>query len=203
MVSVLNTCRNRPTYVSYPRELAHAPEVANQAVPCGNGAFNPRRKIVLKKRIHRTRTTGRYCFTGAVLAMMVSALVGCAATYGGLQSSREVTEAFNKSRILSDYQYYYSGFEGIPYGLIGIDNRYRLRSKYWKAIDPDAALIGQWAYRMQHVYSLPPRGAWILDQNGNRIGVWFSPQYYTTVKLEMENEIVVFPPNPPDLSGIP
>jgi hypothetical protein len=158
---------------------------------------------MLKKKLGCCGTTGRYWLTVIVLALMVPSLIGCAATYGDLQSSSEVTEAFHNSQILSDYQYYYSGFERIPYALIGIDRRYGLRSKYWKPIDPNEALLGQWAYRMQHVYSLPPRGAWILDQNGNRIGIWFSSQYYTTIKLKTENEVVVFPPNPPELSGIP
>jgi hypothetical protein len=183
--------------------LTNVLEIAHQVVAPENGAFNRQRKIMPKKKIHCAGTTARYWFTGAILALMVPAWAGCAATYGSLQSSREVTEAFNNSQILADHQYYYSGFERIPYGLIGIDNRYRLRSRYWQTINPDATLLGQWVYRMQHVYSLPPRGAWIMDQNGNRIGVWFSSQYYTTVKLETENEIVVFPPKPPELSGIP
>jgi hypothetical protein len=156
-----------------------------------------------KKKMHPVGTTIRYWCTGAILVLIIPVLVGCTTVYGSLQNNREVTEAFNKGRIFPNYQYYYSGFERIPYGLIGIGKRYRLRSRYWQTINPDAALLGQWAYRMQHVYSLPPRGAWILDQNGNRIGVWFSSQYYTTVKLEAENDIVVFAPTPPDLSGIP
>jgi len=158
---------------------------------------------MMKKSIHLTKATGQRRFTIAVLMLIIPVFVGCASTYGSLQSSREVTEAFENNQVLSNHRYYYSGFERIPYGLIGIDNNYNLRSKYWKPIDPDSRLLDQWTYRMRHVYSLPPRGAWILDQNGNRVGVWYSSQYYTTVKTEKENHIVVFPPKPPDLSGIP
>jgi hypothetical protein len=56
---------------------------------------------------------------------------------------------------------------------------------------------------MSHVYSIEPRGAWILDQDGNRVGIWYSSRYQTTVKIEKDNYVVVVTPEPPDLRGIP
>jgi len=63
--------------------------------------------------------------------------------------------------------------------------------------------LNQLIYRMEHVYSLEPRGAWILDQDGNRVGIWYSSRYQTTVKIEKDNYVVVVTPEPPDLRGIP
>jgi hypothetical protein len=159
---------------------------------------------MFKVKFSITETDRRILFWGIILTVMVPALIGCGASiYGRLQSSQEVTEAFGNSQVLSDHRYYYSGFERIPYGIIGIHNNYKLRSSNWKLINMNSTLLNQLTYRMEHVYRVEPRGAWILDQNGNRVGIWYSSQYWTKVKVEKDNQIVVVTPNPPDLSGIP
>lgn len=150
--------------------------------------------------------SGHFLLLAACMAIFATALSGCTSTYGQLQSSYEVTDAFENNQVLNGYQYYYSGFQRIPYGIIGIDLNYRLyraRSGYWKPINMTPDVLNQWIYGMQHVYSLPPRGAWIVDQNGNRIGFWYSSQYWTTIKMHENNEVDVVIPTPPDLSGIP
>ena len=145
-----------------------------------------------------------FLFLGIVLALMMAVLSGCSSSnHGRLQSSHEVTQAFKNNQILSDHQYYSSGFQRIPYGIIGIDNRYRLRSNRWKPIDLNPALLNQLAYRMEHVYSIEPRGAWILDPDGNRVGIWYSSRYHTKVKIEKDDYVVVVTPEPPDLRGNP
>ena len=56
-----------------------------------------------------------------VPALMMSVLSGCSSSnHGRLQSSHEVTQVFKNNQILSDHQYYFSGFQRIPYGIIGI-----------------------------------------------------------------------------------
>ena len=147
---------------------------------------------------------GGFLFLNMVLALMMAVSSGCSVpNYGRLQSSHEVTQAFQDKQILSDHQYYSSGFQRIPYGIIGIGNKYRLRSSRWKAIDLNPTILNQLIYRMSHVYSLEPRGAWILDQDGNRVGIWYSSRYQTTVKIEKDNYVVIVTPEPPDLRGMP
>jgi len=143
-------------------------------------------------------------FLSILAALMMAVLSGCGSSnYGRLQSSHEVTQVFRNNQILSDHQYFYSGFQRIPYGIIGIASRYRLRSSRWKPIELNPTLLNQLAYRMDHVYSIQPRGAWILDQDGNRIGIWYSARYQTKVLIEKDNNVVVVTPEPPDLRGIP
>jgi len=139
-----------------------------------------------------------------IWALISLIFIGCSAPISGsLQSSPEVTEVFEKSQILSNHQYYVSGFQRIPYAIIAVDNNFQLRTGRWKPIDMDSTALNQLIYRMEHVYSLNPRGAWILDPEGNRLGVWYSSQYQTKVKREKGNRIVVVNPEPPDLRGIP
>ncbi|GAI97034.1 unnamed protein product, partial [marine sediment metagenome] len=44
--------------------------------------------------------------------------------------------------------------------------------------------------------------AWILDSDGNRVGVWFAAQRQTAVRLRQNNRVVIIPPEPPRLRGI-
>ena len=142
----------------------------------------------------------------AGLSLLLTTLffVGCGSvTYGRLENSPEITKVFKDSRILSDYRYYISGFQRIPYAIIGIDSKYRLRSGLWQPLDMDSATLAQIVFRMDYVYSLTPRGAWILDSNGNRLGIWYSSQYQTTVQMLKDDQIMVASPEPPDLRGVP
>jgi len=135
---------------------------------------------------------------------MLLIFTGCATPISGrLQSSPEVTEVFKSSQIVADHQYYVSGFQRIPYAIIAVDNNFQLRSDRWKPINLDSTSLNQLIYRMEHVYSLNPRGAYILDHEGHRLGLWYSSQYQTKVKREKDNRIVVLNPSPPDLRGIP
>jgi hypothetical protein len=150
------------------------------------------------------RAKGWFLFLNIFLSLVMGVSSGCSSpTHGRLQSSHEVTQVFKNNQILSDHQYYFSGFQRIPYGIIGIGNKFRLRSSRWKPINLNPTLLNQLAYRMEHVYSIAPRGAWILGPDGNRVGIWYSSGDRTTVKIEKDDYVVVVPPKPPDLSGIP
>jgi hypothetical protein len=143
----------------------------------------------------------KLCFFLLPLIVVVS---GCgSASYGRLESSPEITKVFKDGKVLSSYQYYVSGFQRIPYAIIAVDNNFQLRSRGWQALDLDAAALNQIVYRMDAVYSLTPRGAWIVDNEGNRLGVWYSSQYRTTVERRQDNQVLVASPEPPDLRGVP
>jgi len=157
-----------------------------------------------KKRISGSGAKIRFEFSGLILAVMALIFAGCSAPISGrLQGSPEITEMFKSSRILPDHQYFISGFQRLPYAIIAIDNNYQLQSSRWQPIDMNPTSLNQIIYRMEHVYSLNPRGAWILDHEGNRMGIWYSSQYQTLVKREKDNRLVVVSPDPPELRGIP
>jgi hypothetical protein len=141
-----------------------------------------------------------------LVSLMSIALVfaGCGSvTYGRLENSPEITQVFKDGKILSNHQYYVSGFQRVPYAIIAIADKYQLRPGRWQPLDMNSSTLNQMVYRMDHVYSLIPRGAWILDHEGHRLGVWFSSQYQTTVQREKNNQVMVASPEPPDLRGVP
>jgi len=151
-----------------------------------------------------SRVKPQFLIYGLIPAIMAVIFAGCSIPLTGrLQSSPEVTDVFERSRILPDHQYYVSGFQRVPYAIIAVDNKYQLRAGSWQPIDMDPTALNHMIYRMERVYSLNPKGAWILDHEGNRLGAWYSSQYQTFVKREEDNRIVVANPDPPDLRGIP
>ena len=139
-----------------------------------------------------------------ILVLIALVFAGCTTPISGrLEGNPEVTEMFKNHQILANHQYYVAGDQRIPFAIIAIDNNYQLRSDRWGAIDMNSTQLSQLIYRMEQVYAINPRGAWIVDNEGNRLGIWYSAQLQTLVKREKENRIVVARPDPPDLRGIP
>jgi len=131
-------------------------------------------------------------------------LCSCAASnYGKLQPSPEITKIFDDYRILSDHSYYYSGLQGVPDAIVGIQSNYSLKSKRWQPVDLTSLSLRKWVDRMTYVHMVTPRGALILGPDGNRIGVWYSARHQATVRVEQGNRVVIVPPLPPELRGVP
>lgn len=137
---------------------------------------------------------------------LVGLLCSCATSgnsYGKLQASHDVTELFEKAQVLPDHMYYFSGLQGVPDAIIGIRPNYSLRARLWQEVDFSRFTLHKWIYRMNYVHLVTPQGAWILGPDGNRIGIWFSAQKQTAVRLDRENRLVIAPPPPPELRGAP
>ena len=130
-------------------------------------------------------------------------LPGCTAKYGRIQGSHEVTQLFETQQVLSDHTYYFNGFQAIPNVIVGIDNQFNLRSASWRRLQPTPALLNQLTTRMQSVFSGNPKGAWIIGPNNERIGIWYSTERQTAVRLREDNSVTMAAPQPPDMRGIP
>jgi len=121
--------------------------------------------------------------------------------YGKLKRDRGVNRTFQTFKILPDHTYYTSGRAGIPYAIIGIQNIYELRPGLWQEIKLTTPLLRSWVSQMDNIYGYPPYGSVILDNNGKRIGVWYSSKQWTTVIIEENNEIAVLVPEIPGFRG--
>ncbi len=133
---------------------------------------------------------------GLTLLVSLILLSGCAANYGGLRISGEVTRLFETYQVQTDYQYYYSGPESRPHAIMGIHRSYTLNSKLWKAVDISEAQLKSWVRsRMYGRLGISPRGYYIVDPDGKRIGIWYSMWGTTTVKIEGPGQIMVATPD--------
>jgi hypothetical protein len=113
------------------------------------------------------------------LAVMLTMQTGCTTTGrkgSGVVTSREATDIWHSYEILPNYHYYYSGPDSQPNYIIGIDDRYKLVTEFWKPVDLTPDMLKNWFnyYRPRVGYSQSPYGAFITGPDGERIGLWYS-----------------------------
>ena len=115
-------------------------------------------------------------------------LFSCATqNIGKLQPSDDITKIFEDHQLQPGYNYYFYGLQGIPDAIIGIQTNYSLRTDQWRQVDLTAQTLKTWISRMQAVQLVRPQGAWILDHEGNPVGIWFSGMRQTAVRLQQNN----------------
>lgn len=118
--------------------------------------------------------------TVLVLLIIPIIMAGCATASGtkgsGVVTSREATDIWHSYDIQPNYNYYYSGPQSQPDYIIGIDKKYRLTSKLWKPVDLTPEILKKWFnFSRQRVgISQDPYGAFIVDSNNERVGLWYS-----------------------------
>jgi hypothetical protein len=140
-----------------------------------------------------------------LLAVILSTLIGCAATPkrpSGVVTSREATEIWHSYEVLPNYHYYYSGPDTQPNYLIGIDDRYKLMTEFWKPVDLTPAMLKNWFnyFRPRVGYSQSPFGAFITDSKGEQIGLWYSVRDWRltgTASVGENNQVTVTRPARP------
>ena len=160
---------------------------------------------MVNTKIRYQKAVLKMCLALNLGAFSVAILGGCAtpSKSGRLQGNNAVTELFENQQILPNHSYYFNGFSAIPYVIVGIDNQYTLNSSAWRSVQPDPALLNQLITRMQIVYSGIPQGAWIMGPNDERLGIWFSTERQTAIRLNEDNSIQLAAPMPPNMRGIP
>ncbi len=123
-------------------------------------------------------------------------MAGCAYNYGTLQKNPDVARAFNMYQMVEDYRYYYSGQENKPSAIIGIHRSYSFDSKFWTEIESTPEALKKAVRRLYPVHDNPPYGAYIIDPNGKRAGIWYSSVNFATIKLKSNNRLVIYSPEP-------
>ena len=139
----------------------------------------------------------------AVVLLTILFLGGCAAGYGRLQPSREVTDFFKTYRVLPDHNYYFTGPDGWPDAIIAVKADFKMVSDQWTAFDPSPQrLRGLMDYAQTHygtdVHHFP-YGYTIFAPDGREVGVWYSIWDWTTIEMLSDREVNVYPPSTKDL----
>ena len=132
-----------------------------------------------------------------LVALLVNA--GRAGNYGRLVRNEEINEVFKTYRILPDHRYYFIGPEGRPDAIMGIRRDYTLETKQWTEMDLTEAQLKKlvkWInFHHRSRTSYYPHGFAILDRDNNQIGIWYSIWDWTTVVVEEDNRVMVYPPS--------
>lgn len=130
-------------------------------------------------------------FAARVVAALVALLVsGCMKNYGRFTLDDQVSQAFRSGSIQTDYQYYYSGRQTMPYAIMAIDRRYSVPSKFWVPFEPDPEQLKTMSGSIFDQNRYPSYGYRILDPNGVVIGIWYASARDHSVRVDQENRTV-------------
>ncbi len=112
------------------------------------------------------------------LCLAVAACAGLLRNYGKLETSREVTAAFERYEVNPLYRYYISGANLHPNALMGLHRQYRLDpATLWREVEMTPARMKEIVQGMKtrafefYEYQY---GHEMRDPQGKPIGVWYS-----------------------------
>ena len=135
-------------------------------------------------------------FIAFLYGLLVCALAaGCARSYGRVAFDDNVSDAFKTGRVPSDFNFYYYGVNNRHYAIVGLEPKWVLKSRIWSEIDPQSEKFKKAVEYMWEIENYPPynvRGSNIFDNEGKKIGVYYSC-LYATVKFGADNQIKVMP----------
>lgn len=150
-------------------------------------------------RMENKRTRIRWTVPLCVIcALALFASAGCAGpharNYGRIIPDGEVTRAFEAHQNDPDLDYYISGSDLFPNAILGLNKRYTLHSTLWKRVAMTSRTLGEFVSNMQ-MKALSQHGFVLLDDKGNRIGVWYSILSATTsLWMKDDHTVVVLTP---------
>jgi hypothetical protein len=133
----------------------------------------------------------------AVVCLAVLALAACGGRYGSLQRSAETNYKFESLEISDQYNYYYTWAYYKPMAIIGLKKDHTLITKLWKPVDLTPKRLGGWIEQMQDFsgYSRRNFGSNILDDQGRVIGIWYSPEDFTAIRMLEDKQLWIYPPH--------
>jgi len=154
-----------------------------------------------------TPTTGFRSTTSmlCVAVLSIFALGSCAASgaNGGLLRSPDVTHQFRTYGAVPAYRYYHSGWSNNPYAIVAIDPQYTLKDRLWTPFTPDSATLKNLMDALYEDFNLSPYGAYIVDQQGKRIGLWYSAIQWAAIRVDEETHTIDIIPDTPYLRDDP
>ncbi|MEJ2285439.1 MAG: hypothetical protein P8X85_17815 [Desulfobacterales bacterium] len=134
----------------------------------------------------------------SLLVMLLAVTMGCSASkYGKLTPDRGVQQAFQSYQILPNHKYYYRGVYSRPTVIAGISQNYAMKLKMWIPIDAESKdfriLIDRVSLQGMG-NQIEPWGSIILDQEGNKVGIWYSAVRAAAVEVNKNRQIVNLSP---------
>mgnify|MGYP001439582466 CR=1 FL=1 len=132
----------------------------------------------------------------ALLALLLITAACGRPAYFFREDSR-INEALESYRPLPGYTYYYSGPEDFPLAILGISSEYRLKKEFWLPVELTQKKLQEWMEVIDNPHrNLQTRyhGKVIRTAEGEEIGIWYSPQEWSTVRLGADREVSIDSP---------
>jgi hypothetical protein len=142
-------------------------------------------------------------------AVFVGLFTGCSGKLlkdmGSFKPSIEATENFKKFVVRSDYNYFISGSDVYPVAIFGLQKDVVIDSDedLWKKIEPKTEIMADLVTNMQRRLNecclQSPHGLDILDNQGRKIGEWYSMLgLIIGIKIKEGGKVVIYPPSDTD-----
>jgi len=149
------------------------------------------------------RRNSLFALLVAVLTLiMLAGYASAANIYGTLDRDRDLDNMFRNYEVLQDHNYYVSGGYARPNAILLIHKDYELDNpgNLWVQFPyVDYNQMRKWVYVISSEQDADRSGgyyaAYILDQKGKRVGVWYSVEVFATVKFLEGNKILVYTPD--------
>ena len=132
-----------------------------------------------------------------VLLMPLLLLTACGRPAYIFHEDFRINEALEAYHPLPGYTYYYSGPEDFPLAILGIKPEYRLKKEFWIPVDLTEKKLQGWMEVIDNPHrNLQTRyhGKVIRTAEGEEIGIWYSPQEWSTVRLGADREVSIYTP---------
>lgn len=140
----------------------------------------------------------------SLLILAIAIISACAMGVYNFRRSFMVSDTFEKFSLLKDYDYYYNGLPYSPDAVVAIRKGYTLTSPYWHRAEISEQKLRKWMGAMLNVpgaeYNTAPNGAYICNDDGERIGIWYSVWDFPLLKFISAKELYIsdtmpnFPP---------
>ncbi|MEN6332177.1 MAG: hypothetical protein ABFD57_09330 [Smithella sp.] len=142
-----------------------------------------------------------------VLSIIVcTALAACAAekivftkNWGKIVPDNEATEVFETYKVSPDFNYYISGSDVYPNAILGLNKAYTLDSTLWKKVELSQANLQEMVTDMKSKardIGQNQFGFVVLDNQGKKIGVWYSLLTATApVRMKEDNKVIIYTPD--------
>lgn len=108
-----------------------------------------------------------------------------------------INSALEAYHPLPGYTYYYSGPEDFPLAILGIRPEYHLKQEFWIPVELTEKQLQRWMETIDNPHrNLQTRyhGKVIRTAEGEEIGIWYSPQEWSTVRLGADREVEIYTP---------
>ena len=170
-------------------------EVAGEQYICGGTAMIKTLYNILNRR------NSLITLLASALTFFLLAGYAAAGIYGTLDRDRDLDNMFRNYEVQQDYNYFTTGGYDRPNAILLIHKDYELDNpgNLWVPIPHvDYEQKRKWISVISSEQNFNRSGyyyaAYILDQNGSRVGAWYSVETFATVKFLKGNKILVYTP---------
>ena len=140
------------------------------------------------------RTIAKKIFMFSLGVLTLVWVAGCSQNFGRIHWDENVTQAFEANQVEPGYNFYQYTVGNRVFAIVGFDPKLELQSRIWRELETDTEDFKVATSRMWDDYSQIreyPRGAIIVDPDGEKVGVYFSSIRFVSINFKPENQVVV------------